>query len=99
MKQVYKWVCRLTVLVSSEKKGKVKEVNFSITKTLPFTPHLGLDVEFFGMPIEATPSQVCYVEDGNYFEVFLHIGNTESGDYYGDEDIKVLELFGWTCDE
>lgn len=99
MKQVYKWVCRLTILVQSEDRRKTEEVEFSITKTLPFTPHRGLDVHLNGMPIEATPSQVCYVEDGGFFEVFLHIGSREHDEYYDGEDIKELESHGWTRDE
>lgn len=99
MNQAYKWVCSIGVLVKSEEGGVVSEVYFSITKSLPFVPQLGLDVEFCGMPTEARLSQVCYVEDGNHFEVFMHIGDIESGYYYSDSIISDLESHGWTRDK
>lgn len=99
MNQVYKWVCSLGVLVKSEEGDRPEEVYFSITKSLPFEPQLGLDVEFCGMPNEAPLSQVCYVEEGNHFEVFMHIGDMANDIYYSNSAIKVLESRGWKRDK
>lgn len=82
-----------------KKKGGRTAVELSINKVLPFTPQPGLDVEFLGMPIEASLSQVCYVEKENHFEVFMHIGDRETGFYYSNDHIKELESCGWTRDE
>jgi hypothetical protein len=99
MNQNYKWVCKLTVLVWPEGKRKVEEVNFSITKVLPFTPNRGLGVEFLGMPIYTTPVLVCYIEDGDYFEVFMYIGSRKHNEYCTDRDVEKLESHGWTRGE
>jgi hypothetical protein len=94
----YKWVCRLTVLVAVEENRKSREVAFTINKSFPFVPQLGLDVHFLGMPTEARLSQVCYVEEGNSFEVFIHIGDSELGIFYDKSILDNLVGHGWMRD-